>query len=152
MQFRKSGYDELDSNLKKLLDLAFEVKKNSYSPYSDYPVGAALTTPSGETFTGTNVENASYGLSVCAEVGAIQAAASAGFTKIKAIAVVGGVAEQEIIPTPCGRCRQLIMEFSEHGPENVRVVLANHNMTAILVTSIAELLPMPFGPVNLDLK
>eukprot|EP00766_Chilomastix_caulleryi_P000694 gnl/Chilomastix_caulleri/1673.p1 GENE.gnl/Chilomastix_caulleri/1673~~gnl/Chilomastix_caulleri/1673.p1 ORF type:complete len:148 (+),score=9.48 gnl/Chilomastix_caulleri/1673:54-497(+) len=90
-----------------LLEKAIEASKNSYSPYSKYPVGAALITDDGHIFTGCNVENASYGLSICAERNAICKMVSEGFRTIKAIACV-----TKDCGLPCGMCRQFINEFS----------------------------------------
>ena len=93
----------------KLLAAAKEVARNSYSPYSKYAVGAALLADDGTVITGCNVENASYGLTNCAERTAIFKAVSEGRRSFRAIAIAGGRAGSPA--TPCGACRQVIAEF-----------------------------------------
>ena len=90
------------------MQAAVAVRKQAYAPYSNFRVGAALVTPEGEIFLGCNVENASYGLAICAERAAICAAVSAGKQRFVGVAIAstGGV-------TPCGACRQVLMEFGD---------------------------------------
>jgi len=96
-----------------LLKKARKSKESSYSPYSKFPVGAAVEMESGKVFTGTNIENASYGLTMCAERVAIFNAISQGETKIKRIAISCPSTEGTINSLmPCGACRQVISEFS----------------------------------------
>ncbi len=123
----------------ELIALATEARQKAYAPYSHYLVGAALLTSSGKVYTGANVENASYGLAICAERTAAVKAVSDGERDFVAIAVVtenGG--------TPCGACRQVLNEF---GPE-MRVLIANAagNYQAL---RLSELLPASFGPEQL---
>ncbi len=92
-----------------LLDLAQKVSQNSYSPYSKFSVGAAVLCEDGSTYVGTNVENASYGLTICAEQAAIACAIASGKKGLTAIAVWGG--QQGVMP--CGACRQFIAEFGK---------------------------------------
>ncbi len=93
----------------KLYRAALEARQNAYVPYSHFAVGAALLTAEGEIFTGCNVENASYGLSMCAERNAIFAAVSKGHREIKALCVVADTKEPV---APCGACRQVMGEFA----------------------------------------
>ncbi|MDD4685813.1 MAG: cytidine deaminase [Clostridia bacterium] len=102
----------------KLIQQASIVKQNSYSPYSKFKVGAALLTNNGNIYVGTNVENASYCMSVCAERSALCSAISAGEKEFKAIAVVS---DCEFPAFPCGACRQVFVEFN---PE-MDVVISN---------------------------
>jgi len=95
-----------------LLRRAREARANAYAPYSRFPVGAALLAESGEVFTGCNVENASYGLSNCAERVAIGKAVSEGVRSFRAVAVVGP--QDDLYCAPCGACRQVLYEF---GPD-----------------------------------
>ena len=97
-----------DIDKKALYRLAREATKNSFAPFSDFRVGAALLTPDGKIFIGVNVENSSYGASICAERTACVKAVSEGYTEFEAIAVAssGGSA------MPCGICRQFLYEFS----------------------------------------
>lgn len=129
--------------IEQLHELAVAARKNSYSPYSHFKVGAALLTESGEVYSGCNVENASYGGTICAERSAIFTAVSReGKIKIKEILVV--TSESPAWP-PCGFCRQVIAEFST---KKTKVHLANEKK--ILKTYLfSELLPEAFGPQNL---
>ncbi len=120
---------------KELISLAIEARKRAYAPYSHYEVGAALLTASGQVYTGCNVENASYGLSICAERTAAVKAVSSGECEFVAIAVVtadGG--------TPCGACRQVLAEFGPH--MRVLVADASGNCKAYWLD---ELLPDAFA-------
>lgn len=103
-------------NNSELIRLAIKARNNAYAPYSGFLVGAALLCADGEVFTGTNVENASFSLTNCAERSALFAAVSAGKRDFKAIAVVGGKEGEitEFCP-PCGACRQALAEFSKDG-------------------------------------
>lgn len=118
---------------------AIEAAKNSYSPYSHYPVGAALLTTGGKIYRGCNIENAAYGCTVCAERTAILKAVSEGERHFEAIAVVttnGG--------SPCGPCRQVMREFAPQ----LTVIIANMQGQARICT-LADLLPDSFGPEHL---
>jgi cytidine deaminase len=102
-----------DSKKKLLVNKALEARENAYSPYSDFCVGAALLCADGEVFTGANVENGSYGATICAERSAFCSAISVGKRKFAAIAIVGakrGEQPRELCP-PCGICRQFMSEF-----------------------------------------
>lgn len=125
---------------KELIEAALEARELAYCPYSDFAVGAALLAESGAIYRGVNVENASYGLTICAERVAIGSAITAGERRFLAMAVSvksGG--------SPCGACRQVIYEF---GPA-MKVLLANENGELIRTTSPDELLPGAFGPESL---
>ena len=95
---------------RELLNLAYEASKNAYVPYSNFPVGAALECPDGTIFTGCNVENASYGATLCAERVAVTKAVSEGHRIFSRIAIYGN---SEDYCVPCGMCRQFISEFSD---------------------------------------
>mgnify|MGYP000282918513 CR=1 FL=1 len=102
---------DLDSTLEdSLLKRAWEAQKHAYAPYSNFKVGAALLTKNGKIYTGSNVENASYGLTICAERVALFKAVSEGEREFKAIAIV--TSSKDPIP-PCGACRQVLAEFSK---------------------------------------
>jgi cytidine deaminase len=129
-----------NGEFKKLLSQALQVRENAYAPYSKYAVGAALISSSGEVFTGANVENAAYSMTMCAERSAIFNAASKGVREIIAIVVVtedGGVS--------CGACRQAISEFGK----DVELIFATSRGEVVLETTISELLPHSFGQDNL---
>ena len=119
-----------------LLELASVVRQKAYAPYSQFLVGAAVETTSGEVFTGCNVENASYGLAICAERHAIGNAVQAGFQSFSQIAVVASR-----LATPCGACRQFIFEF---GSEIRVLCAAAESLDAVQQWTISELLPHGF--------
>ena len=124
----------------ELLAAAKKARANAYAPYSKYHVGAALMTSSGAIYTGSNVENAAYPDSICAERVAIFKAVSEGQREFQAIAVVtrdGG--------TPCGSCRQVLAEFSP----GALVLVANQAGKVVREGTVADLLPGAFGPDNL---
>lgn len=120
----------------KLIGIASEARKNAYAPYSRFSVGAALLTAGGKVYTGCNIENASYGLTVCAERVALFKAVSEGEQKFEAIAIH---ADTKNYCTPCGACRQVLMEF---GGEAL-VYMANSQGQYKKMT-VAELLPAAF--------
>ncbi len=125
----------------RLVSLASQAREQAHAPYSGFLVGAAVLGSDGRVFTGCNVENASYGLSVCAERNAIAAAVAAGVREIRAIAVV---TETSPPASPCGACRQVILEFGD-----VPVICANPAGER-LVRTAAELLPAAFTPASLQ--
>lgn len=120
----------------ELIAEATRVRENAYAPFSDFRVGSALETESGEIIAGCNVESASYGLTVCAERVAIWKAISEGKRKIKHIAVV---ADTEELTPPCGVCRQIIWEFGGDIP----VIMANLN-GKVETVQMKDLLPRAF--------
>ena len=123
----------------QLIDAAKEVRPNAHAPYSGYRVGAALIDETGALHTGCNVENAAFPEGTCAEANAIGSMVAAGGKHIVAIAAVGGADEIEAC-TPCGGCRQSILEFAD---ENTRVILIGEGKQ-IDSYSIEELLPAAF--------
>jgi len=120
----------------KLVEMALEVREKAYARYSGFRVGAALLTKSGRVFTGVNVENASYGLTVCAERVAVFKAVSEGEREFVAIAIASDSPEKTV---PCGACRQVLYEFSE----DMDVIMANRNGDYEVV-KLKDLLPRGF--------
>jgi cytidine deaminase len=126
----------------ELVVQALQARERAYSPYSNFPVGAALLGRSGRVFTGCNVENAAYPLVTCAERTAVTKAVSEGEREFEAIAVVTATGA-----TPCGACRQILREFA--GPDGaLRVIVADTSGNAQSFT-IDELLPAGFTPEQL---
>lgn len=124
-----------------LIDMATRAKANSYSPYSHFPVGAALECRDGTIFTGCNVENAAFGMTVCAEACAITSAVAAGYREFRRIAIISDGANYCM---PCGSCRQMLHEFS---PEiEVLAVRADGRYKSY---SLSAMLPLAFGNENL---
>jgi cytidine deaminase len=125
----------------ELIQRALEVRQLAYAPYSNFTVGAALLTESGDIFHGVNVENASYPLCMCAERNAVFKSISRGHKKFKAIVVAtenGG--------SPCGACRQVLSEFGLH----TLVITVNGEGKPTLETTVGDLLPAAFRPQDLQ--
>jgi cytidine deaminase len=127
--------------LGKLIDGAKSASTHAYCPYSHFPVGAAVLTDGGEIFTGCNVENASYGLTICAERNAIFQAVAHGQARLEAIVVYTPTPTPS---APCGACRQVINEF---GPE--AEIISVCDGPDILRKPLSQLMPDAFGPNNL---
>lgn len=123
-----------------LVSRAIAARRHAYVPYSHFPVGAALLTKSGKIYTGCNIENASYGLTVCAERVAIWKAVSEGETEFSALAVATNIGG-----SPCGACRQVMAEFAPDMP----VLIADLNGKTAPHT-VAGLLPLAFTPQHLQ--
>jgi cytidine deaminase len=132
---------EIGPGDEELVRVASLARQRAHAPYSKYKVGAAIRSKRNKVHSGANVENASYGLTVCAERTAAFAAVNAGDAAFDAIAIV---IDDERLPTPCGACRQVLAEFA---PE-MRVILATAGGKR-KVTTLGELLPDPFLPENL---
>ena len=122
--------------IQKLMDCAIKARENAYSPYSHFAVGAALLCEDGTLYEGCNIENASYGLTNCAERTAIFKAVSEGHIKFKALAVV---ADTEGPCAPCGACRQVMAEFK------IPLIIMGNLMGNIKIVTIEELLPFSFS-------
>lgn len=128
--------------IQKLIAEAAKVRDCAYAPYSNFKVGAALMTLDGQIFSGANVENASYGLTVCAERVAIFNAVSKCHRDIAAIAVVTDVEEPA---SPCGSCRQVLAEFGM----DMKVIIAN-TKGKYIETTVRELMPLAFDKKTLN--
>ena len=129
-----------------LLQFANEARKNSYAPYSNFRVGAALLGDDGKVYLGTNVENASYGATCCAERTALFAAISQGVRGFRALALVGGKGDESDDGIfPCGICRQALAEFC---PPDMPIVIKYGN--AYKVYALSDLLPQAFTPTDLQ--
>ena len=133
---------------KVLIEAAFEARRNAYAPYSHYRVGAALLCKDGTIVKGCNVENASYGLSNCAERTAVFKAVSEGKTRFEAIAVAGGPDDMQSkdYAYPCGACRQVLREFC---PTMQLKVIVARAVDDYKEYRLSELLPDSFGPDSL---
>lgn len=128
-------------NEKELIDLAIKAGKNSYSPYSDFKVGAALLCEDGTVYIGCNIENASFGATNCAERTALFSAIAEGKRSFSMMAVVGSSdgSISDYTP-PCGICRQVLGEFCRG---DFKIILYNGN--EIKTVTLSELLPFPFN-------
>ena len=130
-----------ESDIKKMLEVANKAKENSYSPYSKFRVGAALLCKDGAIIGGTNVENCSYPAGTCAERSAICSAISQGHKDFVSILITSDIQDDFI--TPCGICRQALVEFG-----NIEVILTQGNGT-MKKMHISDLLPLAFTPADL---
>ena len=133
----------------ELLALARSAASRAYAPYSGFRVGCAIESVDGEVVTGGNVENACYRLGVCAEQGALSAAQMAfGLDKVARIAVSGG--QGATVCTPCGGCRQSILEAAQLSGRDVEILCSSGDGSAVERHRIGELIPNGFGPRSLD--
>ncbi len=132
--------DEPSQLERSLLERAREVRGRAYAPYSDFPVGAALLAEDGSTWVGCNVENASYGVTLCAECGLVSQLHVTGGGRLKAFICVDGRGE---LLMPCGRCRQLLFE---HGGPDLLLE------TPSGIRPLSEVLPDAFGPEDLETR
>ncbi|WP_298813597.1 cytidine deaminase [uncultured Sphingomonas sp.] len=142
----------------RLIAAARDAARNAHAPYSRFAVGAAVLLTDGSVVTGANVENASYGLSLCAETVAIASVSAAGRLRdVVAIGVIGGLMDAQGNATgdepvrPCGRCRQVINEAAQMGRREVAVHCAGAHGDAIASYSLSQLLADAFGPSDLGI-
>lgn len=145
----KEGDIMTEDQIKELIKIAVAARKNSYSPYSHYQVGAALLATDGQVFPGCNIENAAYTPTNCAERTAFFKAVSVGVRDFTAIAIVGSPEGDEITQSayPCGVCRQVMMEFCN--PEVFQVIVAR-SLEEYEIRTLKDILPEGFGPANLN--
>lgn len=133
----------------QLIELARQAAKKAYAPYSNFLVGCAVQSIDGEVVTGANMENACYRLGICAEQSALTAAQQKfGLDNICRIAVVGG--SGTTVCTPCGGCRQAILEAAQLSGRNLQILCSSGDGSAVELHTIDELMPLGFGPANLS--
>jgi cytidine deaminase len=139
----------------ELIALARAAALKAYAPYSKFHVGCAIESVDGEVVTGANMENACYRLGICAEQSALTAAQHRfGLDKVARMAVAGGGLENgdltgEVTCTPCGGCRQAILEAAQLSARDVEILCASGNGSAVQRHAIGALIPDGFGPANL---
>ena len=143
--YRKS----LGKSQRKLVAAAEAAMKTSYSPYSGFAVGAALMTCGGKIIAGSNVENAAYGSTICAERAALVRANVMGNRSFKSLAIVAGPVRRGrsargCVAAPCGACRQMLFEASRIAGRDLEVILLGADRKTVVLTSISELLPLGF--------
>ena len=142
----KKKFQLWKSTQERLISAAKQAQKMAHCPYSSYPVGSAVLTSAGRIFAGCNVENASFGLSICAERSAIFAAVSHGQKRIRAIAVVARSAR------PCGACRQVMLEFADPSAVILSVDWDPiHKKQKVMKMRVSEAIPKPFNPLEAGL-
>jgi cytidine deaminase len=133
----------------QLLGLARAAAAKAYAPYSRFHVGCAIESVDGDVVTGANMENACYRLGICAEQSALTAAQHQfGLDKVARLAVVGG--SGDMVCTPCGGCRQAILEAAQLAGRDVEILCGNGDGSAIERHTIEKLIPFGFGPANLS--
>ncbi|XP_012282458.1 uncharacterized protein LOC105700836 isoform X2 [Orussus abietinus] len=140
--YHKQNFASYHHEIQELVINGQAVREKSYSPYSKFKVGAALLCVDGTISAGCNMENASYPAGICAERSAICKAVSEGKRKFKALTVVADL-DDASFTLPCGICRQTIAEFGD-----IPVFSARSDMKKVLRTSLQDLLPLAFNPVN----
>nr|WP_294849342.1 cytidine deaminase [uncultured Sphingomonas sp.] len=139
----------------QLIAVAREAALKAYAPYSRFSVGCAIESVDGEIVTGANMENACYRLGLCAEQSALTTAQHAfGLDKVKRIAVAGGDGsgtelKGDATVTPCGGCRQALLEAAQLGDRNIEILAASGDGTKVERLNILSLIPHGFGPANL---
>ena len=132
----------------ELIGLARAAVPRAYAPYSRFQVGCAIESVDGEVVTGANMENACYRLGICAEQSALTAAQHAfGLDKVARIAVAGG--SSDTVCTPCGGCRQAILEAAQISGRDVEIICSSGNGSTVERHKIDDLIPHGFGPANL---
>lgn len=155
---KQMSFSELNESDRQLVQSAVRAMGNAYAPYSRFIVGAAVRTDKGIIYNGANLENAVYGLGICAEVSAMAAAntaeGGAGMPGVSTIAIVGGPSADPhlntSVVTPCGRCRQVILESAQAKQVNIRVLSCSGDLETVLESTISELLPCAFGVAHLS--
>lgn len=138
----------------RLIEAARGAAAYAWAPYSNFSVGAALLMTDGTIVTGANVENASYGLSLCAETVAVAKASADGrMREVVAVGVVGGMTGKHGIEPilPCGRCRQILNEAAQAGKRDLKVWCSGLTGGPIAEYALSDLLPHAFGPANLGI-
>lgn len=146
-------YEELDQIQQSLLDEAAKVMETAYNPYSHFYVGAALLSLDGQIITGSNVENAAYGSSICAERAAILRANAMGIRTFDKVAIIGRGENFDTseVTAPCGSCRQMLFESSQVSERNLELIMATTMKDKIILATMEEILPLAFGPKDLGI-
>ena len=147
----KVEHSKLGRWRQQLLYDAERVMETAYNPYSGFYVGAALLGTNGETYTGSNVENAAYGSTICAERAALMNANAHDVRIFKALAIIarGADFDTQEVSASCGSCRQMLYEAAQLGEGDLEIILSTTKKDKIVITSIRELLPIAFGPLDL---
>jgi cytidine deaminase len=131
-----------------LIEAARDAAMRAYAPYSNFHVGAAIRLTDGRIITGANVENASYGLSLCAETVAVAKIANEGLlAEVVEVAVIGGTGSATV--SPCGRCRQILNEAAQLGGRDLIIHCASGDGSTVKSHLLSYLLPKAFGPADL---
>jgi cytidine deaminase len=148
---KRTAYCSLDSVSKRLVDEAEKAMETAYNPYSGFYVGAALLSKNGEVITGSNVENAALGSTICAERAALLRANVQGIRIFDKLAIIarGDTFDTTEVTGPCGSCRQMLYESSQISERDFEVIMSTTRKDKIIIATIGELLPLGFGPKDL---
>lgn len=138
----KVKFQELSPEYQRLVEAAEEARTKSYSPYSQIKVGAAILSQDQEVIKGANMENASFPLSICAEAAALAQANTRGISSFQALALISSL---EKIITPCGACRQILVEFWQRSGIDFEVIMSGQKKEEVRIAKVSELLPWSFG-------
>ena len=146
------AFDSLDQEQQDLLAEAEKAMEHAYNPYSGFFVGAALLSQDGTIITAANLENAAYSPSICAERAALARANAMGLRRFCSIAVIarGKDFDTDEVTAPCGVCRQMLFEAAQLSGRDLDIILSTTRKTKIVLTSITELLPLAFGPRDME--
>jgi cytidine deaminase len=138
---------------RRVLDEAAKVMNTAYNPYSKFYVGAALLSQNGQIITGSNVENAAYGSTICAERAAILRANAMGIRTFDKVGIIarGEDFDTTEVTAPCGSCRQMLYESAQISERNLEIIMATTKKDKVVVATIEELLPLAFGPKDLGI-
>lgn len=144
------SYEELDPADRELVDAARAACAGAYAPYSGVHVGAALRTEGGRIVTASNVENAAYGSTICAERNAVGRANAEGERSFAAVAVAarGEALPPDQVVSPCGSCRQVLYEMAAASGVRTRVLMTTPATDRVTIGTLDDLLPLPFGPLS----
>ena len=143
-------YDDLDPADRELVDAARAACDTAYAPYSGVHVGAALRTKAGAIVAASNVENAAYGSTICAERNAVGRANAEGHRAFPAVAVAarGAALRPDEVVTPCGACRQVLHEMAAATGTRTRVLMTTPGTDRVTIGTLDDLLPLPFGALS----
>ena len=150
---REIKYEQLEEMQRRGIDEAAKVMSTAYNPYSHFYVGAALLSQDGQIITGSNVENAAYGSTICAERAAILRANAMGIRTFDKVGIIarGEDFDTTEVTAPCGSCRQMLYESAQISERNLEIVMATTKKDKVVVATIEELLPLAFGPKDLGI-
>ncbi|MEA3430087.1 MAG: cytidine deaminase [Nanoarchaeota archaeon] len=150
---REIKYEDLDEKQRRVLDEAEKVMTTAYNPYSKFYVGAALLSQDDRIITGSNVENAAYGSTICAERAAILRANAMGIRTFDKVGIIarGENFDTTKVTAPCGSCRQMLYESAQISERDLEIVMATTKKDKVVVATINELLPLAFGPKDLGI-
>lgn len=147
-------YNNLNKIQKKLIDNATKVMETAYNPYSNFYVGAAILAQNGKIIVGSNVENAAYGSTICAERSAILHANALGIRTFDKVGIIarGQDFDTTEVTAPYGSCRQMLYESSQISERNLEIIMSTTKKDKIIIATIEELLPLAFGPKDLGIN